>query len=100
MPIAKYSLAALDCPDPVALASFYSKITDFEVVVAHNDKNGNPHWVELQENGVTRIAFQRVEKHAKPTWPEGPIPQQAHLDFNVENLNDAEAKLLAIGARA
>ena len=49
MPIAKYSLAALDCPDPVALAIFYSKITDFKVVIAHNDNNGNPHWVELKE---------------------------------------------------
>ena len=98
MPIAKYSLAALDCPDPIALAIFYSKITDFEVVVAHNDTNGNPHWVELKENGVTRIAFQRVEKYTKPTWPEGSIPQQAHLDFNVNDLNEAEGKLLAIGA--
>jgi myo-inositol-hexaphosphate 3-phosphohydrolase len=98
MPIAKYSLAALDCPDPVALAFFYSKITDFEVVVAHNDKDGNPHWVELKENGQTRIAFQRIENYKPPTWPEGSIPQQAHLDFNVNDLNEAEGKLLAIGA--
>ena len=98
MPIAKYSLAALDCPDPVALATFYSKISDFEVVVAHNDKDGNPHWVELKENGQTRIAFQRIENYKPPTWPEGPIPQQAHLDFNVNDLNEAEGKLLAIGA--
>jgi len=98
MAIAKYSLTALDCLDPVALASFYAKITDFEVVVAHRDKHGNPHWVELVDNGVTRIAFQRVEKYIPPTWPEGPTPQQAHLDFDVADLNKAEQQLLEIGA--
>ena len=98
MAIAEYSLTALDCPDPVALANFYAKITDFKVVVAHSDKAGTPLWVELVDNGVTRIAFQRVEKYTPPTWPEGPIPQQAHLDFDVKDLNAAEAKLLAIGA--
>ena len=98
MAIARYSLTALDCPDPVELANFYSKITDFQVVVAHKDKNQNPLWVVLVDNGVTRIAFQRIEKYTPPTWPEGPIPQQAHLDFEVKDLNEAEAKLLAIGA--
>lgn len=98
MAIAKYSLTALDCLDPVALANFYAKITDFEVVVAHKDKHGNPHWVELVDNGVTRIAFQRVEKYTPPTWPEGPTPQQAHLDFDVADLNKAEQQLLEIGA--
>lgn len=98
MAIAKYSLTALDCLDPVALANFYAKITDFEVVVAHKDKHGNPHWVELVDNGVTRIAFQRVEKYTPPTWPEGPTPQQSHLDFDVADLNKAEQQLLAIGA--
>ena len=98
MAIAEYCLVALDCPDPVSLANFYSKITGFEVVVAHNGKDGNPLWVELKDNGKTRIAFQRVKKYVKPTWPEGSIPQQAHLDFDVKDLNKAEAELLAIGA--
>lgn len=98
MAIAKYSLTALDCPDPLSLANFYAQITDFKVVVAHTAKDGKPLWVELVDNGVTRIAFQRVEKYTPPTWPEGPIPQQAHLDFDVKDLNAAEAKLLEIGA--
>jgi hypothetical protein len=80
------------------LANFYSKITDFEVVVAHLSKDGDPLWVELVDNGVTKIAFQLVKNYVKPTWPEGPIPQQAHLDFDVPNLDIAEEKLLQIGA--
>ena len=98
MAIAEYSLTAIDCPDPVALANFYAKITEFEVVIAHNDTDGEPLWVELVDNGKTRIAFQRVKNYVKPTWPEGPIPQQAHLDFDVKDLDIAEAELLAIGA--
>jgi len=98
MAIAEYCLVALDCPDPVELANFYSKITEFEVVIAHNDKDGNPLWVELKDNGKTRIAFQRIKNYVKPTWPEGPVPQQAHLDFDVKDLNKAEAELIAIGA--
>jgi hypothetical protein len=96
MAIAKYSLTALDCPDPVALANFYAKIMGFEVVVAHVTKSGEPLWVELVDSGATKIAFQRVNNYVKPTWPEGPILQQAHLDFDVPNLDIAEEKLLQI----
>ena len=98
MAIAEYSFTAIDCPDPVALANFYAKITEFEVVIAHKDTDGEPLWVELVDNSKTRIAFQRVKNYVKPTWPEGPIPQQAHLDFDVKDLDIAEAELLAIGA--
>ena len=98
MAIAKYSLTALDCPDPLALANFYAQITDFKVVVAYTTKDGKPLWVELVDSGITRIAFQRVEKYTPPTWPEGPTPQQAHLDFDVKDLSTAEVKLLEIGA--
>ena len=98
MAIAEYSLTAIDCPDPVALANFYAKITEFEVVIAHNDTDGEPLWVELVDNGKTRIAFQRIKNYVKPTWPEGPIPQQAPLDFDVKDLDKAESELLAIGA--
>ena len=98
MAIAEYCLVALDCPDPVELANFYSRITGFEVVIAHKDKDGNPLWVELKDNGKTRIAFQRIKNYVKPTWPEGPVTQQAHLDFDVKDLNKAETELLAIGA--
>ena len=98
MAIAKYSLTALDCPDPVELANFYSQISGFEVVVAHSDKDGQPQWVELVDVDQTRIAFQKIDKYLKPTWPEGPVPQQAHLDFDVSDLDVAEQLILKIGA--
>ena len=98
MAIAKYSLTALDCPDPVELANFYSQITGFEVVVAHRSKDGQPQWVELVDVDQTRIAFQKIDNYLKPTWPVGPVPQQAHLDFDVSDLDVAEQLILRIGA--
>jgi len=98
MAIATYSLTALDCPDPVELANFYSQITGFEVVVAHRRKDGQPQWVELVDVDRTRIAFQKIDNYLKPTWPEGPVPQQAHLDFDVPDLDVAEQLILKIGA--
>lgn len=98
MAIAKFTLTAIDAPDALALANFYAAIVDGEVVIAHRDSAGVPLWVELKIDGSTRIAFQRIENYVAPTWPEGPVPQQAHLDFEVIDLDIAEAKLLAIGA--
>jgi hypothetical protein len=98
MAIAKYSLTALDCPDPELLADFYSKISGFTVVVSFRLPNGDAFWVELIEAGVTRIAFQRIENYLRPTWPNGPTPQQFHLDFDVLDLDSAETEILKIGA--
>lgn len=28
------------------------------------------------------ISFQRIPNFVAPTWPEGPVPQQMHLDFD------------------
>ena len=46
----------------------------------------------------TKLAFQKVANYKAPTWPEGPIPQQLHLDFAVKNLDETEIELLKIGA--
>ena len=45
------------------------------------------------------LAFQRVEDHRPPSWPDGNPPQQAHLDFETDDIDAAEARALAAGAR-
>jgi catechol 2,3-dioxygenase-like lactoylglutathione lyase family enzyme len=91
--IARFSLVALDCPDPTSLAAFYSSITGWPVA---EDCDG---WVELRsENGAT-IAFQRVVDHHPPVWPGEEHPQQLHLDFDVMDLDVGEEQVLALGAR-
>lgn len=94
MAIAKYSLTALDCPDPHALAAFYSHITGWPVA----DRPDDSEWVWLESGVHATLAFQRSAGQRPPSWPDGDVPQQAHLDFEVDDLDAGEAELLAIGA--
>lgn len=53
-------------------------------------------------DGHRRLAFQQVAALPKATWPEGPHPQQLHLDMTVESVPDLDAqheRVLALGGR-
>jgi hypothetical protein len=53
-------------------------------------------------SGVIRLAFQQVAELREATWPEGPVPQQLHLDLTVTTPHDLDAqheRALALGAR-
>ena len=45
------------------------------------------------------LAFQLAPDHQPPQWPSADHPQQAHLDFDVDDLDVGEAAVIAIGAR-
>ena len=91
--------SAIDCADPINLANFYSSITGLKVDVLTENTDSNIVWVELKDNqGIPKLAFQKVANYKAPTWPEGPIPQQLHLDFAVKDLDETEIELLKIGA--
>jgi catechol 2,3-dioxygenase-like lactoylglutathione lyase family enzyme len=91
--IAKLSVFAFDCPDPRGLAEFYSGITGWEIERDDGD------WVQLRSDGGPTLAFQLAPDHVPPLWPSDDQPQQAHLDFDVDDLDAGEAALLALGAR-
>lgn len=94
--IARFSLVALDCPDPWALAAFYGELTGWPV----RDDETDSDWVELVAPvGATTIAFQQVEEYRAPVWPGAEHPQQLHIDFDVLDLDEGEAAVLALGAR-
>ena len=94
----RFQLVALDCPDPLALARFYGDLLGWEVAPLEGEDRDDPEWVELASGGGPTLAFQRVAHHVAPTWPEGPTPQQLHLDFLVDDLLDGEARAVALGA--
>jgi catechol 2,3-dioxygenase-like lactoylglutathione lyase family enzyme len=84
----------LDCPDPRALAEFYSALlglplthesADFVVVSADRTTSG--------------LAFQRAPDQRPPTWPDPAVPQQVHLDVMVEDVEVATSSVLTLGAR-
>ena len=91
--IATFSLIALDCPQPRALADFYSAITGWPVARDDGD------WVQLRSDAGATIAFQLAGDHLPPVWRSTDRPQQAHIDFDVADLDAAEEHVLALGAR-
>lgn len=90
--IGRLGLVALDCPDALALADFYSSIIGGDLVPG--DDEG---WVELH-TPTGKLAFQEIADHRPPTWPGGEVPQQGHIDIDVANLDGAEAAVLRLGA--
>ena len=92
-PIASLDLVVLDCPDPRALAAFYSAVLGWEIVDATDD------WATLRGGVGAGLAFQRADDFVAPSWPDGDIPQQSHFDFDVSDLDAGQAAVLALGAR-
>ncbi|MFF4502705.1 VOC family protein [Streptomyces sp. NPDC001401] len=89
----KLTAVTLDCPDPEALVAFYRQATGFEL---HPKSNGD--FAGLNCDDGLFIGFQRVDGYQAPRWPDQTVPQQFHLDFEVDDLDEAEAVLLALGA--
>ena len=46
-----------------------------------------------------RLAFQLAPDFVAPTWPDPAVPQQAHLDLAVDDLETAGAFAESVGAR-
>jgi hypothetical protein len=94
----KFSVAALDCPVPLELAGFYAALTGLEVEPLGDFPEKDVTWIELLSDGHPTIGFQKVPSYVAPTWPEGAVPQQLHLDFSVADLDEGEAFALRLGA--
>ena len=84
-----------DCADPAALAGFYADLLGWSVSPDSDDQ-----WVDLDppEGSAFTLSFQRIDGYVAPTWPDGPVPQQAHLDFNVPSIEEAAKIAEAAGA--
>ncbi|MBM9504228.1 VOC family protein [Actinacidiphila acididurans] len=79
--------------DPEALAAFYQRATGFEL---HPKSDGD--FAGLTREDGLFIGFQRVDDYRAPQWPGQTTPQQVHLDFTVDDLDEAEALVLELGA--
>ncbi|MFI8235478.1 VOC family protein [Streptomyces sp. NPDC085900] len=92
MAIAKLGAVVLDCPDPRALAGFYAELLGGTV-----EADGD--WVDLTTPEGRALAFQASPGFVAPEWPAPDRSQQFHLDLTVEDLDTAEAGVLALGAK-
>jgi catechol 2,3-dioxygenase-like lactoylglutathione lyase family enzyme len=83
----------IDCPDPAALAEFYSQLLGLPVTYRSAD------WVVVAASERSSgLAFQLVRDHRPPTWPDPEVPQQVHLDVMVDDLAASRDAVLSIGA--
>ena len=92
MPIAQFPSVVLDCSDPQRLAAFYGAILDWKVTA-------DADWGEIRNAaGDQSICFQRVDDFQPPAWPGQVIPQQMHLDVEVDDLDIGEQAVVELGA--
>jgi catechol-2,3-dioxygenase len=87
----KIGSVALDCPDARKLAAFYAEIIGGTVAYADED------WAVVKGPGG-RLDFQTAPGHQPPAWPDPSSSMQMHLDFDVDDADAAEARVLAAGA--
>ncbi|MFE0427462.1 VOC family protein [Streptomyces sp. NPDC058953] len=92
MSIATVHMVTVDCPDPAALGRFYQGVLGGELEFPDDG------WAVLRPPAGPPLGFQRVPGNIRPTWPEGAVPQQSHLDLTVTDLDAAEKEVLALGA--
>jgi hypothetical protein len=92
--IGSLSGIALECPDPMALAEFYSRLTGWQIVYS------SPDWYSIGANGNAEfhLSFQRSAGYRPPTWPDPKSSMQFHLHIRVQDLAAAEKAVLALGA--
>lgn len=91
MAIARYPSIVLDCADPTPVATFYGTMLDWEVKITDD-------WADVRADYGQCLSFQKVADYAPPQWPGQQVPQQMHLDVVVDDLDEAEAAVLALGA--
>lgn len=86
---------AFDCPNANELAVFYEKLTGWPKEIANDE------WAALRTPEGMLLVFQTVEEYVPPVWPwkAGEQQQMAHIDFKVEQLQEAQAHAIECGAR-
>ena len=90
--VAHNGVISMDCTDPVELGEFWAAMLGGEIaytseatVIVRTD------WVWLSALKIT--------DYVAPTWPEGDVPKQLHLDLAVGDLDTAVAEAARLGAR-
>lgn len=82
----------VDCRNPRLLAAFYAELMGGDVEVQDET------WVVLTDPQRQRLAFQLAPEHEPPQFPDRRGSQQFHLDIEVDDIEDAQSKVLALGA--
>jgi catechol 2,3-dioxygenase-like lactoylglutathione lyase family enzyme len=93
VPIGRVHHLIFDCPDPSALATFYSRLLGNPITYQDDD-----FVVVSTSDRASGLAFQRSPDQRPATWPDPAVPQQLHLDVMVEDVAGSTDAVLALGA--
>ena len=88
----KFGSVTLDCANAGELAAFYAEITGGTVAIPGDS------WAMITCPGGAPVCFQATPDYVRPTWPDAATPIQMHLDFDVDDLDATESRVLAAGA--
>ncbi len=91
MALARFPGIVIDCPEPRALAEFYGALLGWSV-------DASADWADIRADYGQVISFQRVEEYRPPRWPSQEVPQQMHLDLQVDDLDVVEQEAVSLGA--
>lgn len=96
----KMSAFTLDCTDPLALANFYATLLKWEIPF-YDDNYAVVGAPGASQGAYPGITFQKNPAYTPPVWPEEPGAQQqmAHIDFAVNNLEQAVEYAVGCGAK-
>lgn len=93
----------LDTTDVRGLAEFYRQLLGLRYRPGDEQPRAGEDWLVLRDGAdANRLAFQLVDELPAATWPEGPVPQQLHLDLTVPSeaeLDDQHRRVLSLGGR-
>lgn len=85
-------IQVFDAPDLHAESAFWAGLLGGNV-------DAEDDWHSVSVDGEWRLGFQLAPDHVPPVWPGGPQQQQIHLDVWVDDLAEAHALALSLGAR-
>ena len=85
-------VVVFDASDIEAESAFWAGLLGGTV---HRDDD----WHSIVVDGEWVMGVQLAPDHVPPRWPEGPQQQQVHLDLHVDDLAEAEQRVLSLGGR-
>ncbi|MBO7939793.1 MULTISPECIES: VOC family protein [Streptomyces] len=93
MALVTAGVVVLDCAEPEKLAEFYKGLLEGEETEVGANR------VEIRGGDGTRMAFRRDGNATPPSWPRPENALQAHLEFVVDDLDEAERRVVGLGGR-
>lgn len=88
----RWQVIVFDAADLESESTFWAGV--LEGVVDVDDD-----WHMVMVDGQPRVGVQFAPDHAPPDWPDGEPKQQVHLDLWVEEIDEAHARVMELGAR-